>query len=83
MHEVLQDYCSDFWRELDALQYARGLVATPYPLCSMSIGVHLSALLHITSCFCFPAAHLRSTSTFLRCFYEMLCMRWQCVWSLR
>ncbi len=43
MHEVLQDYCSDFWRELDALQYARGLVATPYPLCSMSIGVHLSA----------------------------------------
>ena len=43
MHEVLQDYCSDFWRELDAAQYARGLVATPYPMCSMSIGVHLSA----------------------------------------
>jgi len=43
MHGVLQDYCFCFWGKLGALQYARGLLATPFPLCSMSIGVHLSA----------------------------------------
>ncbi len=44
MHGALQDYCSRFWVELCAGQLARGLVATPFPLCSMSLGVHLSAL---------------------------------------
>ena len=43
MHGVLQDYCVRFWGEMSAVQYAKGLVATPFPLCSMSIGVHLSA----------------------------------------
>ena len=44
LHDVLADYCNYFWGELETAQIARALVATPYPLCSMSIGVHLSAL---------------------------------------
>ena len=43
MQGILQDYCTRFWGTLGTVQCARGLLATPFPLCSMSLGVHLSA----------------------------------------
>ena len=39
---ILGDHCG-FWVDFHPLQAARGLVATPYPLCAMLMGVHLGA----------------------------------------
>ena len=50
MQGILQDFCTRFWGTLGAVQCARGLLATPFPLCSMSLGVHLSAPRAATRC---------------------------------
>ena len=43
MRDAVQNYCTFFWGELSTVQVARGLTATPHPLCSMSLSIHLSA----------------------------------------
>ena len=40
LRAILGDHCG-FWVDFRPLQAARGLVATPYPLCAMLMGVRL------------------------------------------
>ncbi len=42
LRDILGDHCG-FWVEFHPLQAARGLVATPYPLCAMLLGTRLGA----------------------------------------
>ena len=57
---ALGEYGGAFWDRLRPAQLARAVVATPYPLCAVSVGIHISA----------PRAVLRGTwvkSHFSRC----------------
>ena len=42
LRNVVGAHCG-CWVGVDVMQTARGLVVTPYPLCRMSLGVHLRA----------------------------------------
>ena len=41
--DVIGAFSARVWTHTTALQHARGLVATPYILCGVTIGAHLSA----------------------------------------
>ena len=42
LRDVIAGHCSS-WLGVTTLQKARGLAATPYPLCNMLLGIHLRA----------------------------------------
>ena len=41
--DVIGAFSARVWMHTTALQHARGLVATPYILCGVTVGAHLSA----------------------------------------
>ncbi len=43
LQEALGEYGCAFWARLRPAQLARAVVATPYPLCAVSVGIHISA----------------------------------------
>ena len=48
LQEALGDYGASFWGRFRPAQLARAVVASPYPLCAVSVGIHISeALLHL------------------------------------
>ena len=44
LRDVIAGHCAS-WPGVTTLQKARGLAATPYPLCNMLLGIHLRASL--------------------------------------
>jgi hypothetical protein len=40
--DVIGAFSARVWTHTTALQHARGLVATPYILCGVTVGAHLS-----------------------------------------
>ena len=42
LRDVIAGHCAS-WPGVTTLQKARGLAATPYPLCNMLLGIHLRA----------------------------------------
>ena len=43
LQAALGEYGGAFWDRLRPAQLAAALVATPYPLCAVSVGIHISA----------------------------------------
>jgi hypothetical protein len=43
LQAALGEYGVAFWGRFQPVQLARAVVATPYPLCAVSIGVHIRA----------------------------------------
>jgi hypothetical protein len=43
LQAALGEYGVAFWERFRPVQLARAVVATPYPLCAVSVGVHIRA----------------------------------------
>ena len=61
--DVIGAFSARVWQHTTALQHARGLTATPYILCGVTVGAHLSAHLSSASNGVFARDRVVGTST--------------------
>ncbi len=50
--DVIGAFSARVWMHTTALQHARGLTATPYIMCGVTVGAHLSAPTCPVHCIC-------------------------------